>query len=109
VECLSAQQGHVTLSHVRDAREEVGDSGELVGIETPEERTYLLSHGVEDMLDVPYPLERWVQDLLTPIVRIRLTTNILGPLQPPDDTGDRAAGQPSDRGQLAAGHRPALA
>jgi hypothetical protein len=74
VECLSAQQGHVTVSHVRDNSQEVGDSGELVGIETLEENTYLLSHGVEDVLDVPYPLERWVEDLLTPVMRIWLTT-----------------------------------
>ena len=50
-----------------------------------------------------------VEDLLTPVVRVRFTTEVSGPLQPRDHTGDRATGQASDRGRLAAGNRPALA
>src|SRR3981081_2451661 len=84
VACLSAQQGHVTVGHVRDASQEVGDSDELAGIENLQQRPYLLSHGLEDVLDVPYPLERWVEDLLTPVVWIRFTVKVLSPLQPPD-------------------------
>jgi hypothetical protein len=50
-----------------------------------------------------------VENLLTPVVRVRFATQISSPLQPRDHTGDRATSQASDRAQIAAGRRTTVA
>lgn len=71
---MSAQQGHVTVGEIRAVSQELGDSGELVGVETLEQRGNVFSYWVEHALDVSHPLRCWVEDLLTPVVPVRFTT-----------------------------------
>ena len=98
----------MTVYKVRRASQEIGDSGGLVGIEILQQRGDVSSQWVDHVLDVR-PFQCQVKDLFTPIVRVRLTTQVSSSLQPRDYTGDRATGQASDRAQIAASHRPALA
>ena len=99
----------MTVGNVRAASQELGDGGELVTIEILQQRGHISSYGIERVMDVSHPLERWVEDLLTPVVRVRFTAQVSGPHQPRHHTSDRATGQVSNRGQVAAGHGPALA
>src|SRR6266849_5232357 len=70
-ECLRAQQSHVTVSKVRTSRKELGDCAELMGIETFQQRSHIFSYWLEHGVDVSHPLPCWVEDLLTPVVRVR--------------------------------------
>src|ERR1700674_4091909 len=60
---LGAQQGDVTVGEVRAARQELRDRGELVGIETLQQRGHIFSYGAEHVLDVSHPVEHWGEDL----------------------------------------------
>jgi hypothetical protein len=42
-ECLSAQQGRMTVDKIRAASQELGDSAELVAIEMLQQRGYVFS------------------------------------------------------------------
>lgn len=99
----------MTVGKVRAAYQELGNSGELVGVETLQQRGHVFTYWVEHILDVSHSLQCWVEDLLTPIVRIRFTADVSRSLQSRDYPGDRATSHASDRGQLAADHRTALA
>jgi hypothetical protein len=99
----------VTVCQIRTARQELGNRGELLGIKTLQQRGHIVSYGAEHVLDLSHPLEHRVEDPLTPVVWVRLTPQISRPLQPRDYTRNRAGGQVRDRGQVAAGQRPALA
>jgi len=52
----------MTVGNVRAARQELGDGGELVTIEILQQRGHISSYGIEHLLDVSHPLERWVED-----------------------------------------------
>jgi hypothetical protein len=108
-EGLSAQQNRVAVSEVRAAGQELGDCGELMRIETLEQCGRVFSYRVEHVLDVSQPIRRWEKGLLTPVVPVRFTTEIAGLFQSRHHASDRARGQARDRGQIAAGHGPALA
>src|SRR6266852_4112410 len=49
---FSAQQRRMTVDKVRGARQELGDSGELVGIEIFQQDGYVFSQWVNHVLDV---------------------------------------------------------
>src|SRR5260370_38027852 len=97
----------MTVDKVCGASQELGDSGELVSIEILQKSGHVFSQWVDHVLDVR-PLQCQVEDLLTPVVRVRFTTQVSRPLQPRDHTGDSATGQAGYRAQITAGHRPAL-
>jgi nucleotide-binding universal stress UspA family protein len=57
----------------RAASQEFGDRGKLVGIEPVQQRGRVLSYWSEQVPEVSHPLRRWVEDQLTPVVRVRVT------------------------------------
>src|SRR6266700_1508941 len=107
-ECLSAQQGRMTVDKVRGASQELGDSGELVGIEILQNSSYVFSQWVYHVLDVRQLLCQ-LEDLFAAIVWVRFTTQVSGQLQPRDHTSNRAACPAGDRTEVATSHRSALA
>jgi hypothetical protein len=92
------------------ACQELGDRGELLGIKTLQQRRRIVSYGAEHVVDVSHPRENRGEDLLTPVVWIRLALQESCPLQPRDDTSNRAcvlnpAGRTSSRAATAAAQR----
>jgi hypothetical protein len=97
----------MTVDKVCGPSQELGDSGQLVGIEILQKCGHVFSQWVDHVLDVR-SLQCQMEDLLTAIVGVRLTTQVSSPLQPRDHPGNRATGQASDRAQIAASHRSAF-
>jgi len=69
----------VPIGNVRGSSEELGDSGELVGIEGLQHGGHVLAEWLEyGLVDVSHALQDWVKDLLTSVVRVWFTTEVSG-------------------------------
>ena len=105
---MSAQQGRMAVDKVRTASQELSDRGKLVLVEMFQHRSDVFSQWVDHVLNVR-PIQCQMENLLTPIVPVRFTTQVSGPFHSRDNTSDCATGQASDRTQITAGHRPTVA
>ena len=96
------------MDKVRAASKELGDRGKLAGIELLQQGRYVSSQWAYHVVNVR-ALHCQVEDLFTPIVRVRFTTQVPSALESGDHTGDRATSQAGDRCQIATSHCPSLA
>ncbi len=95
----------MTVGKFRALRQELGDGGELVCIETFQQRGHVFSYRDKYAVDLSRTLHVWVKELPTLVLRVRFTTQKSSSLQPCDHTGHCSRGQASDRGQFAGGDR----
>lgn len=63
----------MTVDKVRGPSQELGDGGELMGIEILQQSGHVFSQWGDHVVDVRL-LQCYVEDLLAPIVRVRFTT-----------------------------------
>src|SRR5918994_7455078 len=79
---LRTQQHGVVGAKVGGASQELGDRGELVGIETLPQRGHVSSEWFHHVVDLLHPPRHGVEELLPPIAWVWLASYVPGALQP---------------------------